>query len=80
MTKTQMVEFLKETISSKARINQRNITYINPIKKGSWIIMNPDFDTMGYGYIVVQAIKNSQNKIIMEIDTGYIFMIYRILK
>jgi len=46
-------------LSSKARIEKRNIGYLNPIKKGSWFICNDDFKSVGYGYIVAQTRKGS---------------------
>lgn len=63
MNKKEQAEFLTEILSSKARIEKRNIGYLNSIKKGSWYILNDDFNSIGYGYLVIQTTKTSEYKI-----------------
>lgn len=68
MQKPQQLQLLKEILSSKARNEKKNITYVDKIKKSTWISCNNDFDKLGYCTIVVKNIQHSDNKILISID------------
>ena len=59
------MQLLKETLLSKVRNEKKNITYLNNIKKGSWISCNNDFQKLGYCTIVAKTIQHADNKIVI---------------
>ena len=72
MERTEQIQMLKQTLSSKVRNEKKNITYLNKIKKGSWISCTNDFNKLGYCMIVAKTIQHSENKIVIEVDPKYI--------
>ena len=45
----------------------------NPNKKQSWMMINDDFQTMGYCSILFQVGKNDNRTLTVNIDTVYLF-------
>lgn len=64
-------EFLAEVLSDKARKEERNVIFPNLNRKQSWIIINRDFESLGYNTILMQVGKNDNRCMTVEVDTQY---------
>ena len=53
-----MGDFLSEVLSHKARMTERNIIYPTPSNKTTWVMINNDFNLLGYGSILFQMGKH----------------------
>jgi hypothetical protein len=71
MTKNDQNEFLTEIFSNKSRKEEKNVVVPNPAKKQSWLMVNDDFQTMGYGSILFQVGKNDSRTLTVNIDAQY---------
>ena len=60
--------FLSEILSSKARIEEINPIFPTPMKKQTWIMMNNDFEQIGYGSILFQVGKNDNRGLTINIS------------
>lgn len=62
---------MAEALSSKARQEELNIVFPSPNKKQTWIMMNNNFDEIGYGSILFQIGKNDLRGLTININNEY---------
>lgn len=65
-------QFLAEILSSKARIEELNPIFPTHSKRQTWIMMNNDFDLLGYGSILFQVGKNDNRGLTININHEYL--------
>ena len=65
-------QFLGEILSSKARMEEVNPIFPTPNNRQTWIMMNNDFDQIGYGSIVFQVGKNDNRGLTVQLYNEYL--------
>jgi hypothetical protein len=58
---------LDDCLFKKAAHDRKFLSFVNPLKKGSWISCRDQYDSLGYSYIAVHVVKNNEHNIVINI-------------